>query len=277
MRKFKKEITAHWTLINTLSNRRFGNSALAEEAALFVLNRLEEGNYRRLKKYSGKSKLSTFIASVSLRLLEDFSRKKFGRIRPPGWLNDLEGYWQILFHLLCLERFRVGDAVETVLSRNLNWSREEIETAAWSILERITSCGKHQGLEVSLVDAGEGVNNGEGFSADVVGPEEQMLADERRAFLSLLFHDTVENEQSIAGAHRFFFGQGMDEIVKNPDDRLLLKLCYKEGLSVSRAGRLLGLNSNQAHGKLRRLLSHIREEFERAGISDEMRGLLQND
>ena len=277
MRELRKEITAHWPLINKLASRRFTDTTLAEEAALFVLERLEENNCRRLREFSGKSKLSTFIASVSIRLLEDFSRKKFGRVRPPSWIKALGGLGSLLFQLLCLERFRVHDAVEAVASRGVYRDRDEIETAAWSILERIVHCGKYQGLEVPIDDAEENTHYQEGLFSQLNGPEEQLLAEERRTFFQLLFNETVENLSARDDIQILLETVGRRAFILNTDERLLLKLCFQDDFTVTKAGKMLGLNTNQAHGKLRRLLNRLRQEFDSAGVSNELRDLLQSD
>jgi hypothetical protein len=277
LKKLRKEITAHWPLINALASRRFTDITLAEEAALFVLDRLEENNCGRLREFSGKSRVSTYISSVSIRLLEDFSRKKFGRVRPPSWIQALGGMWNHLFQLLCLERFRVHDAVETVVSRGVFRDREEVETAAWSILERIVNCGKHQGLAVSFDDAEGNANSQDRIFSKLSEPEEQLLADERSTFFQLLFNETDESMGSPDHAHSFLGAIGAGAIVLNTEEQLLLKLCFQDGFTVTKAGKMLGLTTHQAHGKLRRLLIRLRQEFDKAGLSNDLRDLLQSD
>jgi DNA-directed RNA polymerase specialized sigma24 family protein len=66
-------------------------------------------------------------------------------------------------------------------------------------------------------------------------------------------------------------------VALSPEERLLLKLCHRDGLSVSEAGRMLGLNRFQTHGRLRRLYSRIREAFELHGLAEELRLLLKGE
>ena len=270
---YKQALTVHWPLINTIAGRRFADETLAEEAALYVLNRLEEDDCRRLRAFSGRAKLSTYIASVCIRLLEDFSRKKFGRVRPPGWVTALGGIWLLLFQLLCLQRLALTDAVETVLAGKGVGRREEVEKAAWNILERITHCGGHHGLEVALDEAGEEqLNDRENAGGGMNDPAEQWLNDERRVFFQLLFHEGTEDKKITDSAQHLL--KSRISIQLNAEERLLLKLCFQDGLTVTKAGKMLGLNGNQTHGKLRRLLTRLREDFDQAGISEEIRELL---
>jgi len=269
---YKQALTAAWPLINAIAGQRFASDTLAEEAALYVLNRLEEDDYHRLRSFRGRAKFSTYLSSLCIRLLEDFSRKKYGRLRPPTWVTDLGGIWLVLFQLLCLQRLAVADAVETVVARRGNHVRAEVENAAWKILERIIHCGRHQGKEVSFDEPnGNRLQERARMHSPSPTPEQQLLTKEREIFFELLFSISDQGICEVPAKLGFTEKISLDLDAK---ERLLLKLCFQEGLSVTRAGEMLGLNANQVHGKLRRLLSRLRQEFDRAGISDELRQLL---
>ncbi len=276
MQNYKQEITAHWALINRIAGRRFADANLAEEAALYVVNGLEQDNCRRMQAFCGRAKLSTFIASISLRLLEDFSRKKFGRVRPPVWITALGGIWVTLFELLCLQRLSVVEAVETLMNRTAAGRRQQVEKSAWTILERVTHCGTHQGLEVALDGAGDGES---GFRTEIPDsqhdPEAHLLAEERRTLFRLLFKQMATEDGDTSETEKSLLAMLQTPIGISAEERLLLKLCFQDELSVTRAGEMLGLNANQSHGRLRRLLARLRDNFDRAGISDELRTMLQ--
>ncbi len=262
-----KELTDHWPLINRIAVRRYGNTNLAEEAALYVLNQLEKNNCQRLQSFQGRARLSTFISSVTIRLLEDFSRHKFGRARPPAWITALGGVWVSLFKLLCLQRLNLMEAVETMMNSIAARKRKEVEETAITILEQVVHCGEHQGLEVSVADSGESVKPAESIGRE--NPEGRLLEQEQQTLFTLLF-----GEDTSAGAEHDFSALLETPVQLSAQERLLLKLCFQDELSVTRAGKMMGMNANQAHGKLRRLLTRLRNEFDRAGISSELRILL---
>ncbi len=269
---YTQKITAHWALINRIAGRRFADAGLAEEAALYVINGLEQDNCRRMQGFSGRARLSTFIASISLRLLEDFSRKKFGRVRPPAWITALGGIWVMLFELLCLQRLSVVEAVETLMNRVASGHRQQVEESAWTVLERVTNCGAHQGLEVSLDNTESGKQKE--VPDQQYDPEILLLAEERKILFRLLFQHLAAEEGDAPDTEKSLSAMLQTPITMSAEERLLLKLCFQDELSVTRAGKMLGLNANQAHGKLRRLLARLRDDFERAGISDELRAML---
>ena len=61
-----------------------------------------------------------------------------------------------------------------------------------------------------------------------------------------------------------------------PEEKLLLKLCYQDGLGVTKAGKMLGMTRFQVHGKKRRLMARLKGEFERTGLAKDLRSLLDD-
>jgi RNA polymerase sigma factor (sigma-70 family) len=266
----KEKILGHWETIDSMAVCRFGEGALAEEAALTVIDGLKADNWRRLRAYNGKAKFVTFVRALTARLLEDFARKRFGRVRPPLWVKTFGGIWAQLFRILCLERLPVSEAVEVVLQGKAASQRTEIESAAYELLARIPDCGKHQGLEVAYEE--ENVS-GEDYGKPIF--DSSVEERQKKELFEAIF-------QLILGAQEFGASDGLLkkinklEISLSPDEKLLLKLCYQDGLTVTKAGEMLGMSRYQAHGKKRRLMARLKEEFERTGLAQELRLLLDS-
>lgn len=265
--KWKQKALAHWDLINRLAARRFGSAPLAEEAALFVMDSLAANSWQRLQAHTGQGSFKSYLASLSWRLLEDFSRKRFGRVRPPLWIKKLGGIWSLLFSLLCLERLSVSDSVESASCRYPGRKKTSIEDDALTLLGRIPECGKQQGLERSLDESAE---------PDTLGnsPEQLLEKDEQEHLFVALLGEVMGEEQDcrVPEAFASFFAKGLELA---PEERLLLKLLYQDNVGVNRVGRLLGLNRDQVNGRLRRLLGRLRKEFQRMGLEGELLGYLR--
>jgi RNA polymerase sigma factor (sigma-70 family) len=267
---WKEKAMSHWGLINRLASRRFARDVIAEEAALFVINRLEDNDWQRLKSYGGSASLATYLATLTYRLLEDFARKKFGRLRPPLWIRNLGGVWELLFKFLCQERLPVHEAVEYVRDRMPAEETRAIEDSARTIQASVTDCGRHQDREVPLDE-----------EHDCSGPESlsqhlRLEETERDRFFAALFKGVLgtDRDEGIAGSLARVMSAGVN---LEAEERLLLKMCFQDGIGVTEAGRVLGMNRHQVHGRLRRLLSRLRLDFDKAGISKELRVLLQED
>lgn len=262
----------HWDMINNLAGRRFHSTTLAEEASLFVLEQLAEDSWKRLKKFSAESSFKTYLASVTFRLLEDFSRKKFGRKRPPAWIQKLGGTWLHLFRLLCLQRVDITEAVERIAQVFITEKKEAIEQKGLTVLENVVDCRSHQGKEISIDDAQKQEHSGNHHML-----QEQRFEDEEKHLLfKAIFKDilTTDTKQKVYESSQKVVSVGVE---LKAEERLLLKLCYQDGLSVTEAGRILGYNRNQVHGRLRRLLIRLRHEFEKMDLDRELLQLLRDE
>lgn len=266
---WKKKTLGHWERINTMAQHRFGEGPCAEEAALFVMDGLEDNNWQRVQAFTGRASFSTYITVLTSRLLEDFARKRFGRIRPPRWVATLGGIWEKLFTALCLERLSSAEAVEVVYQRQFAPNKNEIEEAASELLGRIPDCGKKTGTEVVY---------------DEENPSEECCSkrleynkaegNEKQQLFSELF-ELICNRPINRLSEKFEENLSQLKINLTPQEKLILKLCYQDGLTVSQAANLLGLTRFQAHGKKRRLLQRLRAEFERTGLAKEIQTLLE--
>ena len=264
----KDKALSHWDLVNRLAARRFFRDSVAEEAALYVMEQLEKDDWKKLRQFSGKSRFVTFFSSVVYRLLEDFSRKRYGRRRVPQWISRLGGIWMVLFRLLCLERFAFQDAVAIAGDRRSGFPEEYIESAAERILGEVIDCGS-SALEVEYEEEESGSDE------DTSSVSDQQVKIEQRQkaqlFSSLcieLFGDVDEKNDTM--------NMLLDHRVKlSAEERLMLKLCHRQGFSVAEAGRMVGLNRYQAHGRMKRLYTRIKNSIRDAGYEDELRLLLE--
>lgn len=239
---------------------------MAEEAALSVVEGLQADDWKRVRDFSGKSLFSTYIRVVTVRLLEDFARKRFGRMRPPLWVKALGGVWERLFELLCLRRLSVHEAVEITAQRELEEQRE-IEDSAYTLLAKIPNCGKHQGLELVSQEID-----------DVVGAEITTVArsfeQKQKEELFTAVVEVVLGSPGIGVSGKFLDKFNELDINLSSDEKLLLRLCYQEDMSVTGAGKMIGMTRFQAHGKMRRLMKRLHEEFSRVGLARELRQYL---
>lgn len=248
--------------------RRFGEGVLAEEAALAVIDGLKADNWSKVRAFNEKASFTTFVRTLTVRLLEDFARKRFGRLRPPLWVKTFGGFWEKLFIALCQERLPVTEAVEVVFLRHGVAGKSEIETAAYQLLARIPDCGKHQGLDVPYDEEKHAHGNTRQVGPD--HPVENLQKTELIEAIVQLLLGVKETEVSSNLLKKI----DLLQISLAPDEKLLLKLCYQDGFKVATAGEMLGLSRFQAHGKMRRLMARLKKEFERTGLAKELRILL---
>lgn len=275
-RTYKNEALAHWQYINIMAARRFGAGPLAEQAALAVMDGLARDDWARLRAYRGDASFRGFLRAVISSGLEDFARQKFGRLRPPVWVVRLGGIWEKLYVALCQQRFSLAEATEVVLQRALasRTSKEEVEEAACQLLARIPGCGVAAGEE-NLDEHEEMVASKNLQGADVKAPANATEIQQRDQLFAIIFELVLGLDHN---GNFATLGEKFKElqIELQPDERLLLKLCYQDELGITEAGRLLGLNRFQVHGRMRRLLKRLHREFERVGLAQELKLLLED-
>ncbi|MDR3090141.1 MAG: hypothetical protein LBU39_10030 [Desulfobulbaceae bacterium] len=266
-RDYKAEAHAHWDFINKMAKKRFWHNVVAEEAALAVMDALAKDDWAVLKKYRGEASFAGFFRAVAVSELENFARKKFGRGRPPLWVTKLGGIWEKLHTALCRERFPLPDALEMlcVSLPAAEGDRKALEAAARQLLARIPDCGAFL-EETPLEEAPE-----------LVAPSSPDRESERR-----------ERDEALTTVFELLLGGGREavsharnafqaiSISLSSEERLFLKMCYQDGLSVAGAGRMLGMGRFQAAARMRRLLERLRREFERVGLYQELLLLLQD-
>jgi RNA polymerase sigma factor (sigma-70 family) len=265
---WKERSLAHWGKINAMAVRRFGSGPLAEEAALAVIDGLEADDWQRVRAFQGLASFSSFIMTLTARLLEDFARKRFGRVRPPLWVHAFGGIWPRLFQALCLERLPVTEAVELVHQRQTVVEKSVVETAAYQLLAKIPDCGMARNLEVAYEEEELPAEIGDG-----TGPARSVETRERQELFQAIFQIVLGQEEGEVGNVLLDKFQAF-QLALSPEERLLLKLCYQEGLGVAEAGRMLGLTRFQAHGRMRRLLERLKAELSRTGLAAALRPLL---
>jgi len=220
---YEKQLTRHWSLIYSMAYRKFTDAGAAEEAITFVTEQLGADDWGRLRKYKPVSEFKTYLMTIVSKLLIDFARKKYGRKRVPKWIKKRGVLWNKIYTLLCIEGLSNNDVTEQMADDDKN--PVIVEEAIWLIKEKVTDCGKP--LRPAPVQPD---------SEPVETPEEQLISKETKARI--------------------------DALNLNSQERLLLRLIYLEGNSVSKAGRILGLNANQVQSKHRRLRIKIRQELE---------------
>lgn len=156
MERTVKEIYDNYEFLRRLTEKRFSDTILADEAYTFAFDGLSQDDWRRLRAFKGKSSFRAYLGCVWCHLLEDFAIKKFGKTTTQ-WIKNLGGAWEQLFRLLHCRRLTVQEAVEIILAKGqYAWNTSELEKAAAEILARIPNCGLKVGPAFSMDDGRPG-------------------------------------------------------------------------------------------------------------------------
>jgi hypothetical protein len=157
----------------------------------------------------------------------------------------------------------------------------EVKAVIADIRAKIPNCGQFN-MEVGVdseqdQDIADSGNCCDG-SAQAAAPEEELAVMHGREVLTLMELLLADND-SAAQANILLYSEELCLLRKrlnlNAEQQLLLRMVYQEGLSLKQAATLLGLPAHQPGRVLQRALSHIRDEFERVGLSaQELQGVM---
>ncbi len=98
--------------IEAVCKRHFFAENDRNECYIFVLDSLRADNFKRLRAFKGKSKLSTYLYSLVNSLAIDFRRKRYGRRRIPTAVVKLGKWAEAVYRLVCWQKFSVDDAYD---------------------------------------------------------------------------------------------------------------------------------------------------------------------
>lgn len=245
--------------------RRFIEPITAEEACSFVLDKLSEDDWARCKTFKGQAQPATFLYSLSARLFEEFSRQRYGRARPPVWLQQQGDFWVRLWKSICLERHSPESVIDK-LCRNGRFDTAIVKNIIRTIKARLPWCGvshlpvpteflSEEGAELSLLDA-----NSAGDSLEDALAQNHLR--ETLATLGALLDDT----EALADIESDALQRARQSLSLDGESLLMLRLHFQEGLSFSAIARALGVPNHQPGRQIKRSLGEIHTALEQAGL-----------
>ncbi|MCP4353957.1 MAG: sigma-70 family RNA polymerase sigma factor [Desulfobacterales bacterium] len=273
---WKKQIHNHWNFLNNLALKRFSDANTADEAMLYVIEKLEENNWERVRKWKKKSSLKTYLSTVAWNLMEDFSRSKFRRQRPPKKISNRGNLYEEIYHRLCLERMSPGEIIQSLAVKK-NTNPAIIEEAIAVILAEVPDYGKHTDISISIDIDNLNRKTLADLSSHHLKPEDLLASLEFTTILeAMAYFLTGEDAPSDNSEIRALVTQFRSYVKFNPEECLFLRMIYQDGLKVSPAGRKFGWNADKAQGKHRRLLKRIKKAIEKSGLDiDSLKAMLK--
>ena len=252
--------------LDRMAARRFVQPALAEEAVNEALDKLSHDNWAKLSSYSGKSAPETFALSVAGRVFEDFSRSRFGRPRPPAWLQREGNLWVQLWRMLCLER-QWPDAITLRLKED--HSADLLTNIMKTIKQRIPRCGEPGFSECTVSELG--LDRDPETSAPCINHElQQENTDACMELLGELLNSREGASESddcpSNPLDQDNFMQFQESLGLQPEDRLILALTYEDGLSSRAVGEITGTNASQVQRQLKRIQSELANALLERGV-----------
>ena len=233
--------------IETVCKRCFSAENDQNECYVYVIDSLKADNFKRLRAFKGKSKLNTYLYSLTNALVIDFRRKQFGRRRVPTGVAKLGKWAETVYRFVCWQKFSFDDAydflrIDGLYSGSYMQFMKEIEPI------KKAPCRENPVFQ-SIDETPESTLNN--INAEGSNPLEfliQKLDREMRIkAIKVIRETTVELSE---------------------DDQLLVRLVYGSDQSVAAAARVIGLPASTAGKHLKSLLAKYREKLLAVGIRE---------
>lgn len=259
----KNLVFDHWDFLTKLARKRFpGNYDLGDQALSYVLDKLEEHEWERVRGWDGCGNFATFVAVLASRMMTDFVRSRFGYHRPPVWLQDKKDLvWQKAYKLYAVDKYERREAVEILQSNTPEMNRDAIEDVVNTVYSKCTRQARFSEGNISIDQVLEST------STDNTMPDN--LDMNNKQLIEALIEYIQSGGDTLEAVE--------DELVKNllnhlrshvkmsDEDRLLLRLRYCEGLKVKEISQMLHLEGN-TYKRINGLIDELRNAFQRSGL-----------
>jgi hypothetical protein len=211
----------------------------AEEFRSWALFKLVEGNYRILASWEGRSSFATYLNVALSNLLRDYRIHVWGKWRPTAAARR-EGDEAILLERLWQrDRLPLEEAIDRMLSEHkVALSRAEIERLATRLPQKMERrwIGEEE-LQTIAVDG---------------RVEERVENGERARLAARVRAELVPRLRALPA-----------------EERLLLKLCFRDGFTIAAAAPILGRPQKELYTMRERCLKRIRQALESLGLCPE--------
>ena len=233
--------------IEAVCKRHFSNENDQNESFVFIIDSLKADNFRRLRAFKGKSKLTTYLYSLINSLIIDFRRKKYGRRRIPAGVVKLGKWAEAVYRLVCWQKFTFDDAYDFLQIEGLFEGpyKQYIKDIAPI---RKAPCRENPTFQ-SINEVGcDSLQNASSSSSN---PLELLICklDHQRRIkaLKIIREATAKLSQ---------------------EDQLLVRLVYGSEQPVKTAAHIMGFSLSSARRRLKRLLNQYREQLLAEGIRE---------
>lgn len=223
-----------------------------------VLDRLRADDFKALRSFQGKAKLTTYLTTIVANLIIDLVRQKKGRSRALDRARELGSLAERLYDLV-YTRGHTLDQARNHLEIAFG-IREPLETLQ-NLMDRIRGRGDRS--QLMLAEDPESVWLVPGRQVAVEDALEVVVADPRRnAEAALMEHQTESlAQQAVCGLVQGLSGE----------EQLLLRMRFptddSEPKSFKEIGKLLGATESSVDAKIRRILLRFKESLLRQGLT----------
>jgi len=255
--------------LDRMALKRFGQQVLADEAVNHVLDKLAADNWSALSGYQGKAQPTSYLNVIAANLLEEFSRSKFGRPRPPVWLKKNGHLWVSIWRQVCLERQLTGQVLFNRI--NDDCSRDYLEDIIRVIKARMPWCGvKHQDIPSDYLEYGTAIaDSGDALTNSAPGESAADDLEELLLVIRLLIDPDAEAHDAKIDSVLAIADRLREATALSDQELLILRMVFVERIKQGVVADTFGLKPYQLSKQLKALMGRLRKGLETAGFDRE--------
>ena len=213
----------------------------AADCFQFVCEQLIDNRSKRLRKFKGEgpATFTTWLRAIVRNLCVDWHRKRFGRHRPFSSVSQLPLFDQQVFKMIYERAVSPEECVAALASQFPNTTIEQISESRERI-ESVLSSNQRWLLAQRIANRNGNAEHSDGLLGNIedlkADPEAQAIANERKRKLERAMKSLTPNE------------------------RLLIRLRFEEGVTLEKTASLLGLgNAQRADRQIKEILTRLRK------------------
>lgn len=209
-----------------------------------VKRKLIDDNYAVIRKFQGRSRLTTYLTMVITNYMKDHQNHLWGKWRPSAEAERLGPVAALLEKLLVRDGYSFDEAAQIIQTNNkIEMSWQELH----AIAERLP------GRSPRRMEGEEGLRD---LASSEESADEHLAKQEREA----------KRRKAL---------EALQEVRKTlpKEDQLVLKM-QERGFSVADISRTLQLDQKHLYRRIQKIYKDLREELERRGIGkDDIEGI----
>jgi len=252
----------YWTReFNYLARKRIPYSTEAAEEAMQEAR--QELAIKLAKLDTAPNDLNSYLRGAFRNTLEDYLRAKDGYPRPPSWIKKLGAAYERIHKLLCLESRSVND-IQSILSNLYQYTHDFIEQVISEVRAGVVNCGSWRDA-VPLDSALNEVEQTESQSYATYTPDEILQDMDSIAVVDVILNNASDLGRSDNMRKAL---QILAQCQLSDNERLLLRLTYTDGYSVSKAARQLKLVDAEARKIFKDVHKRLQQAMIDAGLTN---------
>jgi RNA polymerase sigma factor (sigma-70 family) len=254
----KKMVLENLNYLDGLCRKRFQyNATLGEMVQCYLLGKLQENEWNRIRSFKGNSQFLTYLTVVVNRLLTQFERQECGYPRPPSSLPDTplakKAFW-----LLRIKKWSKQEVIEILECMDDSFERSEIEEIIHAILS--------QKQQIRFNNQFESVEDVESMAISNNSPEDIMLDQELQDLKTMVkSYLSSQDDECLPEQIQENAKQLSNQLNLSDEDWLFIRMYFVDNLSIKEIAKRLRLKGD-AHKRYHKILNQLQKAFRQTDL-----------